>query len=274
MIKRILRRLYNEIYVRLPIFKTKNVNDNVIISLTSYHARLPGLYIVIRSLLKQSVSPYKIILYLGNDTKESDIPKKLSSLQKYNFEIKTGYEDLKPHKKYFFVMQEYSYKTIITVDDDLIYDKNLVRDLIKTSEKFPGCVCARRVNFITYSDNKINKYNDWEWEYKKITEPSHQLLATGCGGVLYPPNIFPSETFNNEAIKSYCLNTDDIWLKFMELKADIKVVWSNSKVIHPLSLRGSQDSGLMQTNTKGENRNDINIKNMIEYTGINPTDYF
>lgn len=86
--------------------------------------------------------------------------------------------------------------------------------------------------------------------------------------------IYIERIINFEVIKNYCLNTDDIWLKFMELKAGIKVVWTNSKINHPLSLRGSQESGLLQTNTKGENRNDINIKNMIEYTKINPCDYF
>lgn len=275
MLKRIIRRIINEIYVRMPINSSNKVNNNVIISLTSYPARLKNLHIVIRSLLKQSVKPERIILYLGTDTPIDSIPNKLKKLQKYNFEIKTNYEDIKPHKKYFYAMQEYQDKAIITIDDDLIYDKNLVKDLIEKSKKYPGCICARRVNQITKrSDEQIAFYKDWNWEYKSELEPSHQLLATGCGGILYPPHILPSETFDIDAIKKYCLNTDDIWLKFMELKADVKVVWTNSKVIHPLSLRGSQDSGLLQTNTKGENRNDINIKNMIEYTGINPANYF
>lgn len=275
MVKRIFKRFKSELSVRLPICKSRNIEENLIVSLTSYPARLSKLHIVIRSLLKQSVSPAKIILYLGKDTKESDIPAKLQYLTKYNFEIKTNYDDIKPHKKYFFAMQEFTDKTIVTVDDDLIYDRNLIKDLINCSKNNPNCVCARRVNQITKKDDgSIADYKDWNWEYKKELQPSHQLLATGCGGVLYPPNIMPKETFDIEAIKKYCLNTDDIWLKFMELKNNIKIVWSNSKIIHPLSLRGSQESGLLQTNTKGENRNDINIKNMIEYTGINPAEYF
>ena len=58
------------------------------------------------------------------------------------------------------------------------------------------------------------------------------------------------------------------WLKFIELKNDVKVVFSNNKVVHPLTLRHTQESGLLQTNTAGENRNDINIKKMQEFTGI------
>ena len=274
MIKRILRRVLTELYVRMPISKSHNNVQGLIISLTSYPARLPQLNLVIRSLLKQKAAPEKIILYLGKDTDPSMLPSSLTKLTRYNFEIKSGYEDIKPHKKYYYAMQEYPEHTIITVDDDLIYDNKLVSDLLECSKNNPGSICARRVNLITKDDNgKLNPYSKWKWEYKELTDPSHALIATGCGGVLYPPHILPPESFDIKAIKEYCLNTDDIWLKFMELKNDIKVVFSNNKVIHPLTLRHTQDSGLLQTNTSGENRNDINIVNMQNFTKINLADY-
>lgn len=274
IILRLFRRLVTELNNTLPIHRPSSMANGVIISLTSYPARLKNLHIVIRSLLKQKVAAEKIILYLGLDTKESDIPEKLKKLTKYNFQIKKGYEDIKPHKKYFFAMQEYPNHTIITVDDDLIYDKNLVKNLIECAKRNPGCICARRVNLITKDENgNLNPYSKWKWEYKNITTPSHVLIATGCGGILYPPHLFSKETFDLQAIKENSLNTDDIWLKFMELKNDIKVVFSNNKVIHPLTLRHTQESGLLQTNTNGENRNDINIEKMQEFTGIKLINY-
>ncbi|MGI5116198.1 glycosyltransferase family A protein [Treponema sp. SP13] len=274
-LNRFTKRLSTELFNVFPIKKNKNIRSDLIISLTSFPVRLPKLHIVIRSLLKQTILPKCIVLYLGNDTKDSDIQKKLKLLTKYNFEIRTGYEDIKPHKKYFFAMQEFPEDIIITVDDDLIYDKNLVRDLLECHKNNPTCVCARRVNRIT-KDNlgKLNKYSNWQWECKEIVEPSFELLATGCGGILYPPHILPEETFNINEIKKYCLNTDDIWLKFMELKNQVKVVWTNSKIIHPLTVRKSQKMGLFHSNAASENVNDINIKKMIEYTGINPVDFF
>ena len=274
MIKRIFRRIITEFSVRLPIKKVHKFESGVIISLTSYTARLKNLHIVIRSLLKQKISPEKIILYLGNDTNESDIPKKLKKLTRYNFEIRTGYEDLKPHKKYFFAMQEFPEYKIITVDDDLIYDKNLVYDLLYCSNNYPDCICARRVNLMTKNENGIlNPYSKWLWEYKNITEPSHSLIATGCGGVLYPPHCLPEETFNSELLKKLCLNTDDIWLKFMELKNNVKILFSNNKIIHPLTLRHTQESGLLKINTGEESRNDKNIRIMQDYTKINLADF-
>lgn len=273
MINRIIRRLTTEGRLWLPVSQ-KEVAKDVVVSLTSYPARLGQLHLVIRSLLHQSLSPREIVLYLGTDTKEQDIPVALRQLEKYNFTIKTGYEDLKPHKKYLFAMEEYPEDAIIAVDDDVIYDSNFVKDLYNCHKKNPNCVCARRVHgMIKDSKGQIKSYNEWNWECTEILEPSHQLFSTGCGGALYPAKILPQEAFDVEAIKTHCLNTDDVWLKFMELRSDVKVVFTNSKVIHPLTIRNSQASALMHTNTAGENRNDINIKAMEAFTGINLADF-
>ena len=269
---RIARRILAEIFVRLPIPKKKPVRKGVTVSFTSFPARLGSLHLVVRSLLKQTVLPERIVLYLGTDSMDSDIPEKLRKLEKYNFTIKTGYDDIKPHKKYFYAMQEYPDDIIITVDDDSLYDRNLVRDLLRCHEKYPEAVCARRVHKITKNaDGTLKKYNDWEWEYTGSREPSFKLFATGCGGVLYPPHIFTEEAFNSEAIKKHCLTTDDIWLKFMELKNNVKVVWSANRIIHPLSLRHIQESGLFHTNV--QSTNDENIKNMEEFTSIQLAEY-
>ena len=273
MFNRIVRRLVTEGRLWLPVTQ-KNVAQDVVVSLTSYPARLPQLHLVIRSLLHQKLAPREIVLYLGNDTRDEDIPSSLRELEKYNFTIKTGYEDLKPHKKYFFAMQEYPQDSIITVDDDVMYDKDFVQDLYNCYKKFPGCVASRRVHrMIQDTLGNIKSYNDWQWECRDILEPSHQLFTTGCGGVLYPPHILPPEAFDAAAIKAHCLNTDDVWLKFMELKAGARVVFTNSKVMHPLTIRKTQASALMHTNTAAENRNDLNIRAMEDFTGIKLGDF-
>ena len=274
LIKRLIKRIFTEISIYLPINPQKKLDD-VIVSLTSFTPRLNKLHIVIKSLLRQTYQPAKIILYLADDVNINSIPKKLLKLTKKNkFEIKSGYENLKPHKKYFYVMQEYSNFMVITVDDDLIYDKNLIKDLYLCHKKNPNSVIARRVNLITKNEQgKLNKYSDWIWEYKEKTSPSFDLLATGCGGVLYPSKIFSNEIFNKELIYKYCLSTDDIWLKFMELKNNIPVTFTNSKVIHPLSIRNSQNNALMNENTTGKNRNDESIENLQKILNVQLVNY-
>ena len=273
IIQRITKRIKNEIRVRLPIKKAKKKNEDIIISLTSYPPRYKTLFLVIRSLLHQKIRASKIVLYLYKDEVE-ELPKRLLKLKKHNFEIKLVDENLGPHKKFFYALQEYSDKVVITVDDDIIYPKTLVSDLYSSYKKNSNCIIANRVHFITKDNaNKISSYNNWKREYKKEIRPSHSLIAIGCGGVLYPPNIFPKEVFDIVAIKKYCLNADDIWLKFMELKNNIKVLYSGSKNHSPLCIRNTQKTGLFHVNAE-LNKNDIYIRNMENFTSINIADFF
>ena len=50
------------------------------------------------------------------------------------------------------------------------------------------------------------------------------LIAIGCGACLYQPEFFIDEVFNLKMIKNYCLTTDDLWLKIMELLSNIPTV--------------------------------------------------
>ena len=81
IIKRIFHRLITELSLYLPLKIEKNIPE-IIVSLTSYPARLASLNIVIRSLLRQKYKPAKICLYLGTDTKSEDIPKQLIKFPK------------------------------------------------------------------------------------------------------------------------------------------------------------------------------------------------
>lgn len=272
IMQRISNRIKNEIRVRLPIKKAKKKNEDIVIALTSFPPRYKTLFLVIRSLLHQKIRVSKIVLYLYKGEAE-ELPKKLLKLKRHDFEIKLVDENLGPHKKYFYALQEYSDKVVITVDDDIIYPKTLVSDLYNSYKKNSNCIIANRVHFIIKDKaQKISSYNNWKKEYTIETMPSHSLIAIGCCGVLYPPNIFPKEVFCIDAIKKYCLNADDIWLKFMELKNNIKVLYSGSKNYLPLCIRNTQETGLFHTNAE-RNKNDIYIKSIENFTSINIADF-
>ena len=165
-------------------------------------------------------------------------------------------------------MREYSKSLIITVDDDNMYDKNLISDLHSSFLKHPSAISARRVHKIVFDENNNPlPYNKWLYEYKKEEKPSHDLLATGVGGVLYPPGILPAETFNMDKIKELCLNADDIWLKFMQLKNNVPVVWVKGSRVHPYIIKRAQKITL-QKNNYHENQNDKYISALQNYYNI------
>jgi len=246
-------------------------SHHIVVSLTSFPARFDTLHFALKSILTQSTKPDLIFLCLTkNEVKdESDLPQSVLELKKYGLQIFFADDNLKPHNKYFYAMKLYPHSLIITVDDDNMYDKNLIADLYHSFLKYPSAVSARRVHKIVKDEkNNVQPYNKWRYEYKKETSPSLNLLATGVGGVLYPPGLLPSETFDADKIRELCLNADDIWLKFMELKSNIPVVWVKGKRVHPLNIKRAQRITLQKNNYHG-NLNDNYIEGLQNYYGVN-----
>ena len=103
----------------------------LIVSLTSYGDRLNTLSICLKSLLNQTRKADKILVYLTDNITESHLPTSLLELRDKGIEYKFIPLDLKPHKKYYYAMQEFPDDIIVTVDDDVIYYKECYQSYIK-----------------------------------------------------------------------------------------------------------------------------------------------
>jgi len=245
-------------------------NHHIVVSLTSFPARFDTLHLAIKSILCQTMKPDIIFLCLTREevNSEAELPPSVLKLKKYGLHIFLADNNLKPHNKYFYTMKEYPKSLLITVDDDNMYDKNLVSDLYESYLKYPFAVSARRVHKIVFDEkNNPLPYNKWEYEYKRTELPSNNLLATGVGGVLYPPGILPAETFIASKIRELCLNADDIWLKFMQQKNNVPVVWVKGQRVHPYIIKRAQKITL-QKNNYHENQNDKYITALQDHYGI------
>ena len=163
-------------------------------------------------------------------------------------EIKIVDLDLRPHKKYYYAMREYHNDIIITVDDDVIYDKQLVEQLMLTHRRYPDAIVTARARLIKADNAYFFPYNEW----KLVTtsyEPSMKLLATGVGGVLYPPYLLNEGLlFNLDYINNY-INVDDLWLKTVEIISGIPTVICDLSVDHHrIEIPSAQKNGLTNIN--------------------------
>lgn len=220
---------------------------NVVVSLTSYPQRFPTLHLCLESLFHQSIQPNKIVLYVYN--KDLPLPNSVIQYENQGLLIKSVNEDLKSHKKYFYAMQEYHDDIVITVDDDMIYPPQLIEMLLSSYQRFPNAISAGRAHGIRLSDNgSLLQYLDWDWEIDYYNIPSYHLLATGVGGILYPPHCLISEVFNVSSIKKYCLYQDDIWLKCMELLSKVPVTLIKQNSQHPPGIPNVYTKGLYLEN--------------------------
>lgn len=257
---------------------SKGINDKdvrtmkIIVSMTSYPKRFENIYWCLKSLLLQSVKPDRIILWLGSDTKESDLTDRMMSLTEYGVEYRFDTErDLKPHKKYFYAVQEFPEDIVITVDDDVVYPHNFIRSLINKHNEYPDAVCARRVHKIASERGQLKPYDTWEQECTSVKKPSKSLVAIGVGGILYPPHCLDKTVTNVELINELSLCADDLWLKTMEILKSTKVVWVPCFFVHPPALEIEQS--LWQGNVD-ENRNDVTIKRLVKYFNLDIKESF
>lgn len=243
--------------------------EHVVVSLTSHPGRIDKVSITIESLLRQKSKPQKILLWLSKvqfPDGNAGLPKELVKLtENPDFEIRWAEDDLAPHKKYLYTVQEYPDLPVIIVDDDVIYDPTLVERLMNSYRKFPDCISCMRANFMMFRpDGTPRIYDKWIMDYKLLMDtPSYQLMPTGVGGVLYPPNALPEAAFQIDAIKKTCLYCDDLWLKMM-------VVYNNFRTVIPRDwckyelIEGSQDTALWRHNVHRSN-NDVSLENILNY---------
>ena len=230
--------------------------SRIIVSLTTYPARVQGVWVTIASLLNQTMKPYKVVLWLAEEQfPKHEIPDSLRRLEKRGLEIRFC-EDLKSHKKYYYAMQEYKDYYIITADDDIIYPENHIEQLWKGHNKYPGDIICHWSHRITMDEQgQFPAYNDWEDNGEE--RPSYATLAVGCNGILYPPGSLPEEAFDKNGIIENALYTDDLWLKCMEILNDRKTVNCNKTPLIYFNILSTRGSGLWKSNTGKSRNNDI-----------------
>lgn len=260
--------------------RTEHRELKVIVSLTSWPARFSTLHICIKSLLQQSYKPDKIILYLGDDAPPESVSENIKNLVPYGLEIEHRPDNLMSHKKYIYAMQEYPDDIVITTDDDIIYDKNLVKSLLESFRKYPDAVSARTVKGrVMGSQHAVTRKT--KFYASKVPTPSMHLRAWGLGGVLYPPRCLPTEAFNTKLIKELSPSDDDTWLKMMQLMSNVPVVWVPSKETKKGLIRipGTQATALAKTRKafrekNGASMQKVNRAKIGEHFGIDFYDYW
>ena len=126
---------------------------------------------------------------------------------------------------------------------------------------FATCRLQNNAFFITFALQRIKNGEFLSYDTWNLTEnsfkPSLSLLATGVGGVLYPPHLLKlSELLNVNEINKY-ISVDDLWLKAVELVGRVPVVLCDSKVDRVrIELPGAAENGLTKVNVE-LNQNDM-----------------
>lgn len=169
-----------------------NKNEKFFITLTSWKGRIEFIHRNLENLLNNQLKAEKIILNLAIEefpNKYSDLPKNILNLiKKYNnFEIYWVKKNNNVFKKLIPTINRFKNDIIISLDDDILYPKNTIKNMLKCYHKLGG---KNPVSFGT-------KDSDWQINGKTIN------AHFGAG------SIVKYEYFNNKLNEIYLNTTVD-----------------------------------------------------------------
>ncbi len=249
---------------------SNGIKNNIIISITSFPERIHILHLSLYSLLTQSIKAEKVILWLAHEqfpNKEADLPSAILDLKEIGLEIYWCH-DIKSYKKLIPALKEFPEHIIITADDDILYRKTWLEELLLSYEQDPKCIHAYRAHEIQFADNgSILPYMQWK-HCVANHQPSFAHFATGAGGILYPPHCLDKEVFNEEGFMTLAPLADDIWFWAMALKNNTKTKIMSAEHSHTIEINAhSNDLKLYHINgTRGGN--DKQLKNVLTHYNL------
>ena len=209
----------------------------IYISLTSIYKNQNSLLQTLQSILKQTCMPDKIFLYLSQDPYLLDSgfkDKKITDSNLSNFldnpiidvnwvENTGSYRKLLPLLKNKWNED----CIIITIDDDTIYDSNLIKNL---TNDYYNQKCVIGYRGFTLSFDKIENFDYLKRGRLQNLSPNNFL--TGKGGILYKPEFFHKTKnliFNDEIYLNNCPTCDDIWFYIVRILNNVNCYTSDNK---------------------------------------------
>lgn len=241
----------------------------IIVSLTSFPQAIPYAVTAIRSILRGSMLPDRIVLYLDTQKFPGGVlPQQLTDLcaECPIFEVRFDPQDIRSYKKLIPALRDFPDDIIVTVDDDINYTPGLLRSLMRVHEHFPDAVIAHRVRKIRPGQpyKKWRKLKWYDFVFKKY-RPGYRLLQTGVGGVLYPPHSLDPDMLDPAVFTKLAPTTDDLWFWAAAVSAGTYIVPVPDGMRTAKEVGKPEDLSLKTVNITTEDRNSAAFDRILEH---------
>jgi len=139
---------------------TKYTDCDIIVSLTSYSQRMQEAALAIESIMEQTMKANRIVLWIAHEDYKH-IPQSLKRLQARGLEIMEC-DDLRSFKKLVPSLKQFPEEVIITIDDDVFYNQDILERLISAYLKEPEVIhCSKAYRIEVSKDGEILPYSGW-----------------------------------------------------------------------------------------------------------------
>jgi hypothetical protein len=238
-------------------------STKLIISLTSFPARIGNACLTIESLFKQDLRPSKIILVLSKEEfPDKVLPLGIQKQIKRGLEILWISQNMRSFNKLLPARERFPDYTIVTFDDDILYESWRLRKLVESSQERPHAIIGHRGSVVTKDSNGFSRYVTWPNAGPKT--PSELCFLTGAGGILYPPYTLRLELLLDfDLALKLCPLADDIWFWVVARNSGAK---SHCLGIHHLQpSRSQRHTPALHNLNCAENLNDVQFSAVVSY---------
>lgn len=234
----------------------------LLVSLTSYPARFGTLAHTLHGILRQSVRPDGVILWL--DPGDEDLlPPEVTRLLPEGMEIGVC-PRWRAFKKSVPTMVAHPDAFVVTADDDVYYPSDWLAGLVSAAAGGAGVACHRAHRVRLQADDAPLPYAEWDHNIA-APETSPRVFLTGVMGVIYAPGALHPDATRDDVFTALTPSNDDIWMHWMHRLAGVSAAKIGGRA-RILEWEGTQAQNLRTGNVSG-NANDTAIAAMIARYG-------
>jgi len=254
---------------RLGVTTVKR-DPELIVSLTTIPERIGTVALCLDSLLRQSIKPDRLVLWLSESNEpgrplisQTSLPDNLLRLVPRGLEIRWC-KDIRSYRKIIPTLHAHPKALIVTADDDIFYPRYWLKALYQAYQAEPQYVHCHRAHLIKYAvAGDAMPYQQWDMLANGYQGPSFDLFPTGCGGALYAPGHLHPDVLNEDTFVALCPKADDVWLKAMSILANVPCKKVASVTFPLIEVRIPNNRTLCSENFT-LNGNDLQIKAVAE----------
>ena len=195
-------------------------SPRLVVSLTSYPARMEDCFFAVVSLLCQTTVPDLLVLWLAQEQFPEGgppIPERILALQASGLRI-CWCKNLRSYTKLVPALREFPNDVIVTADDDIYYPPDWLERLYRSYLLAPGDIHAHRAHRVALDDvDGVKPYGDWTKNIPSCRASFH-VFPTGVGGVLYPPSSLHPDVLDEATFRRLAPHADDLWFWVMALR--------------------------------------------------------
>lgn len=261
-------RRYLYTFISRYVFPNKGVthikrSTQLVVSLTSHPGRIDVVEKTIDSLLRQSIKPDAVVLWLEETkfpNREKSLPKSLLRYRKFGLSIKWYVKEIRSYCKLVPELKDNPDVVIVTADDDVLYPEDWLEKLYVSYLKYPNEIhCHHAYGYYVNNDDMITRLD----VDNTVGYLSKSVIPMGVGGVLYPPASLFSDVTNEDVFCDIAPTNDDFWFWAMGKLNDTKSRLVEGYVGNIVCIDGTQDCGLCNNENDMTNIG-IQFKNIIE----------